>query len=438
MRWLYRHGLLWLLLAAGLLTRVVGLDFPGEVVFDEVHFGKFVTSYCCSGERFFDIHPPHGKLIVAGAAYIGGYNGEFSFDHIGQLYGSAPVAALRIAPALAGVLIPVLVYLLLLQAGVSRSGAFLGGLIFVFDNAFVVQSRIISLDNMLIAAVLGCLSVYLAAWRRGGWLRYVLCAVSGCLAGFAVGVKFTGLAALGVVGVLMLFRVFRAKTSRQFTSLVLCGLTILAMACVVYVGGWAFHFALLSEPGSGDAWGVPTGHFVTDFVDVHKKMLDANYNLEQGHTYSSMWWSWPMMNRPVFYWQNDGRSIYFLGNPVVWWGSFILGAVALVFSVMSLWFRDARVRSGGWVFLVGYCIAYIPLMRVPRALFLYHYMVPLVFFLLFGLQWLDYVLRNRNRRVWYCSMAVAVVVMFVFFSPLAYGLRTPSWQALLFWFSSWR
>jgi dolichyl-phosphate-mannose--protein O-mannosyl transferase len=36
-------------------------------VFDEVTFGKFVQAYCCTGERFFDIHPPHGKLLIAAA-----------------------------------------------------------------------------------------------------------------------------------------------------------------------------------------------------------------------------------------------------------------------------------------------------------------------------------------------------------------------------------
>lgn len=435
---MFRDVFFWILLVFGLLTRVVFLGFPDEVVFDEVHFGKFVTSYCCSHERFFDIHPPHGKLLIAGASYIGGYEGGFVFDHIGQSFDGVSVFALRIVPALAGALIPLLVYALLLQVGVSRIGAFVGGLFFVFDNAFIVQSRIISLDNMLVVGVLGSVSLYLASWKLNGWMRYMFCAFSGLFAGFAVGVKFTGFVGLGVVGLLIFLRLFSSKSWRDVSRIVSCGLIVLVCAFVVYVVGWAIHFSLLTEAGSGDVWGMPVGNFVTDVVEVHKKMLGANYNLEAGHSYGSAWWSWPTMSRPIFYWENGSRSLYFLGNPVVWWGSLLLGIIALVFSFMSFVFKDVRSRFQGWIFLLGYVVAFVPLMRVPRALFLYHYMTALVFFTLFGVQWLDYVLRDEDRWKWYAGIIIAVILGFVFFSPLTYGFSASSWHSMLFWFPSWR
>jgi dolichyl-phosphate-mannose-protein mannosyltransferase len=54
------------------LTRFYRLAEPPAVVFDEVHFGKFVTWYF-TGEYYFDIHPPLGKLIL----YIGGVLGKY-------------------------------------------------------------------------------------------------------------------------------------------------------------------------------------------------------------------------------------------------------------------------------------------------------------------------------------------------------------------------
>ncbi|MBI3421301.1 MAG: phospholipid carrier-dependent glycosyltransferase, partial [Candidatus Sungbacteria bacterium] len=50
---------LWLLTTASIGLHFTALDYPRQVVFDEVHFGKFVNAYCCTKERFFDIHPPH-------------------------------------------------------------------------------------------------------------------------------------------------------------------------------------------------------------------------------------------------------------------------------------------------------------------------------------------------------------------------------------------
>ncbi|MFN7088533.1 MAG: phospholipid carrier-dependent glycosyltransferase [Candidatus Paceibacteria bacterium] len=51
-------------LSLGLITRFLFIWNPPEVVFDEVHFGKFLYAYF-TGEYYFDIHPPLGKLILA-------------------------------------------------------------------------------------------------------------------------------------------------------------------------------------------------------------------------------------------------------------------------------------------------------------------------------------------------------------------------------------
>ena len=81
--------------------------------------GNFVSAYCCTGERIFDLHPPHGKLLIAAGARLGGYDGKFTFGQIGKPYGDVPVFALRFVPALAGVLIAPLFLLLLVELGAS-------------------------------------------------------------------------------------------------------------------------------------------------------------------------------------------------------------------------------------------------------------------------------------------------------------------------------
>src|SRR5688572_26002849 len=98
-RWSERKVLLMSLLAVAAATHLIGLGQPREVVFDEVHFGKFVSAYCCTGQRFFDIHPPHAKLLIAGAVKVSGYTGNLSFEHIGQSYGDSSPIPWRIVPA---------------------------------------------------------------------------------------------------------------------------------------------------------------------------------------------------------------------------------------------------------------------------------------------------------------------------------------------------
>ena len=128
-------GCLALLLIIGAITHFLFLASPRQVVFDEVHFGKFVTAYCCTHERFFDIHPPHAKLLIAGTSYVLGYRGGFDFQYIGEAYNSISITALRFFPAIMGIILPLLFFILLKQLHVSTKIAFLGGLFVALDNA---------------------------------------------------------------------------------------------------------------------------------------------------------------------------------------------------------------------------------------------------------------------------------------------------------------
>lgn len=419
--------------AVGILLIVAGgmhllrLSNPSQVIFDEVHFGKFVTAYCCTHERFFDIHPPHAKLLISGAAYLLGYRGGLDFDSIGEDYGAAAPFQLRFLPALMGILLPLVFYGLLRQLGVSRAVAFFGGLATTLDNALVVQTRLIALDGLLLLATFGAVWAYLWAQKKQSWWLYVL---TGVLAGLAVGTKFTGLAALVLLGALIIFN-FQVSIFKR----VLQALVILLCAFVVYVAGWWLHFALLTQPGSGDVWGLPTGHFWQDVVKLHQQMLSANYNLTATHPDESPWWSWPLMLTSVFYWSGNSAVIYFLGNPVVWWGTTILFIWAFLFSRREAWRK-------GWIPFAGFLIALLPLTRVPRALFLYHYLTPLLFALAFGLVWADQVMRKKKketRKQVLVLGAMAVTAGFVLFSPLTYGFQvSPAWLTALWWLPNWR
>ena len=110
------------ILAVLLLSIAVHFVFfghPRETVFDEVHFGKFVSGYF-THEYYFDIHPPLGKLIISGAAKAVGFQPGFSFGQIGDQFPDATYKAMRLLPTLAGTLLPLVVMLLLMELKFSR------------------------------------------------------------------------------------------------------------------------------------------------------------------------------------------------------------------------------------------------------------------------------------------------------------------------------
>ncbi len=433
-----------LLCVLSFAVRATGAGMVNQVVFDEVHFGKFISSYCCTHERFFDIHPPVGKLLIAGGAYLSGYDGRFPFSHIGQEYTNIPIGGIRMVPVLAGSLLPLILYILLRQTGVSPRISFLGGLAAALDNALVVESRFIITDSILLSATFGALACAFASIRSSRlWSGFFWAVAAGVASGIAVGTKFTGLVGGALVGLIFVYQAYRAGHSAWGIWLARI-LAALAAGVFVYLFGWMLHFSLLTMPGSGDVWGIPTGVFWHDLVTTHKQMVSANYNLTADHPYGSKWWTWPFMVRSVFYWQGQtNQFIYLIGNPVVWWGSIFLFCAGILFLLVQIargsW-KEIRLvfNSGAWVFLLGYFVSFVPLMRVPRVLFLYHYLTPLLFSLLFGLWWLDRTTPKKHHAL-LIGVSVVIGVGFVYISPLTYGITLPDmWYTALFIFSSWR
>ena len=426
----------WILFLVGVVTRFAALAHPREVVFDEATMGKFVSAYCCTGERIFDLHPPHGKLLIAAGAKLGRYDGTFPFGQIGKPYGDVPVTALRFMPAFIGSFIPPLFLLLMIELGASFPMAALGGLLTALDNALVLESRIIVWDGILVASILASLVCFLIAQRRQwGVTRWLV--ASGAAAGLAAGCKLTGLTALGLIGLTLLygFGVVTGPVTRRLRH----GLIILAIAVVVYTAGWIAHAVILRQPGPADAFYTSTGGVVHDVVTAHSAMIRENARLTASHPDASAPWTWPLMKVAPYFWQGTGASIYLVGNPVVWWGSTALLVVALLGASQG---RNDGARY--WIALAGYALAFLPLMMVTRVLFLYLYLTPLLFGLAFGLLWLDrqgWIRPNGlagQRRSYYGVIAIAAVG-FLAISPLTYGFSAGEYDEWLAAFvRSWR
>lgn len=130
-----RHAVfwLWILTSLALATRFYLIHYPNQVVFDEVHFGKF-SSYYLRRSYYFDVHPPLGKLMFAGMGYMSGFNGSYLFDKIGEDYVSrgVPYIAMRSMPAFLGAMLVPLVYAILIETKHSVPAAIFGAAMTLF------------------------------------------------------------------------------------------------------------------------------------------------------------------------------------------------------------------------------------------------------------------------------------------------------------------
>jgi len=421
-----------IVLALGVITHTLWFGNPPSAVFDEVHFGKFVSAYF-THEYYFDIHPPLGKLIIAGWGNIWGFNPGFSFANIGEAYPDKLYLALRFLPSLAGALLPLVVFGIAIELGIGIYAATLAGSLVAFDNALLAQSRLILLDPFLLLFGFGAVWCYLV-WRKRR-ASYWLLILSGALIGAAASIKWTGITFFAIIGILEIIRLFYNRNNMSPRKIILSVTALFILPIAVYAGSFAVHFSLLNKPGSGDAF-MPVNFQSTSFVDkftaLNKEMYRSNQRLSATHPYSSQWYTWPFLVRPIFYWTAADAKIYLIGNPFIWWAS-----TAAIITMLGIALRERRMASSALIIIIGaWLINLLPFIGIGRVMFLYHYLPALVWAII-GLAWL--VDRFPNPRKMALGFGAVALIVFVFFAPLSYGLpMSERATSLRIWMSSWR
>lgn len=460
---MHNKWLIIILLSLGLITRFLFFGHPDETVFDEVHFGKFVSGYY-TREYFFDIHPPAGKLIIAGFAKLFNFKPGFGFIDIGKKYPDNQHLTLRFLPSLAGALLPLVIYLLLLELGVSRLAAFSGGLLIVFENALLTQSHYILLDSLLLLFGFLSLLFYLKYKNSNRYelitSRYLL--LFGFFSGLALSIKWTGLGFLALPILIELIKIFKERSLKKFITILL---PPLAIALFIYSVFFTTHLIILDKSGPGNAFmsqgfqktlsgnqytndfNIKKSNLFQKFIELNAEMYKANQRLGAHHSYSSYWYSWPFMARPIYYWVKDNQRIYLIGNPIIWWISTVAVIFLLLQMIKNKWQRIEIFTTNNLApsfLLTGYMVNLLPFIGVKRIMFLYHYFVAYIFAIMI-LVWLVSQRKNSDSSAWLTTgkifrvIVIVSAISFIFFAPLSYGLGlSPESYEYRVWLSSWR
>ena len=153
------------LLAAA--VRFYKIWHPNQVVFDEVHFGKF-AAYYLKREYFFDVHPPLAKLLNAFGGWVAGFDGKFEFDNIGDKYleHNVPYVKMRAGPAIMGSAQIPLAYAIMRESGHCPSIAAMSAVMILLDNAHIAQDRLILLDAALVLFMMLSLYSYIRFYKE--------------------------------------------------------------------------------------------------------------------------------------------------------------------------------------------------------------------------------------------------------------------------------
>ncbi|XP_057317466.1 protein O-mannosyl-transferase 1-like [Hydractinia symbiolongicarpus] len=255
--WLFLIGL-----ASAL--RLYNLSKPSHVVFDEVHFGRF-TSYFMQNRFFFDVHPPLGKLLLALAAYLTGYDGTFEFNEIGQVIPADQmqhVYYLRLVPAIFGILLVPTVYEIILELGCSYWFAVFGGLLICFENMILVQSRFILLDSPMLFFIAFSICSYIKFVKQYYrpftlyWWIYLICLGVSITA--TVSIKYNGFLTVILIGGIAAFELWMligditVPARSVYKHIIARGMCLIVLPMLLYLLQFYVMFAVLYKSGPHD------------------------------------------------------------------------------------------------------------------------------------------------------------------------------------------
>jgi len=346
--------------AAAAALRFWRLGYPSEIVFDEVHFVGQARHYI-HGELFLDPHPPFAKLLITAGI---------------MLFGDHPMSW-RVGNALLGTALVAITYFLGRRMFGSRLAAAVAAGLIALDGFFIVDSRIACIDIVyLTLAAIAYLLLFRFMETRDFIQRRRLLPIIGMVLGLCLGSKLyvPGITFL-LVNAFLLFTLWRSaealdvardSSSRtggpmRFRWTAGAALITGSISAMFYLASFLPHYALGWWGGLADLL-----HYYKDVIWYENSVATAT------HPYASPWWSWPLMLRPVAYWQNfpaHGKValIWGAGNPLTWW--------AVVPAIMITSARALERPNLSRVFIVvGFFAYYLIWVPIGRILFLYHYL----------------------------------------------------------------
>ena len=423
--------------------------FPGSVspltgsYFDEIYYTRTIYEFLHGLPTYENTHPPFGKVLIM----------------LGTLLFSTSPFGFRFMGTLFGVLMLPFLYLLGRNISKNRVIGFFAAFIFAFDFMHFVQTRITTIDvfiTFFVILMYYFMERYLSysfydTSLKKTWIPLGACGIA---FGFGVASKWTGAyagAGLALLFFLQLFRRYqeyryalanpKGKTGnikhsyiiqhfREYTlkTIGFCMIFFVAIPFVIYLLSY-IPFVDSSHPG-----------LLERMLANQSTMYNYHSKLEATHPYSSHWYEWPTMIRPIFYYSgtlagNVRLGISSFGNPLVWWLGIPAGLYTLYKAVIH--------REKTAVLLsIGYLAMYCPWFLVDRCTFIYHYFpcTPfVVLMIIYSFLGIQKRLSKKNSYILLAAYALSCFVLFIIFYPVLAGtpVTTDYVNDYLRWMNSW-
>ena len=170
-------------------------------------------------------------------------------------------------------------------------------------------------------------------------------------------------------------------------------------------------------------------------IDTNKMMYDYHANLVATHPFSSVWYEWPIMANPVWFYSgsvdNLRMTITDIGNPAIWW----FGIASFVYLVISSIVKKDKNNIFLLIFILTSSVPYV---FISRLMFMYHYFITLPFVMLGIVSFIKWITeRIKNDKVYYGYIAIIIVMFIIFYPVVSATPVSDSYINSLKWLSHW-
>jgi dolichyl-phosphate-mannose-protein mannosyltransferase len=409
------------------------------MIFDEIYHARTAYEYLKRMEPYEWTHPPLGKLLISLGILIFGMN-PFGWRIIGTLFGAA--------------MVPIM-YMFGKKLFNGRFYGFCSAFLIMFDFMHFSLSRIATIDVyatfFIILMYYYMVDYFMNKSYQTGFKQSLkplfLC---GLFFGLGAASKWIGLYAGG--GLALLFFLAKYSEYRDYTKemahpnknmkapwldnfISLNKLTIfifcIFFAMIPFVIYMLSYIPYMSTPG----------HDFCVFITNQSDMLNYHSNgvLSATHPYSSRFWEWPIMRRPLLtYYGTDlpadmSSSMTIMGNPAIWWFGILAIGASFIIAIRK---RDKKMT----VVFTAIAFQYIPWFGITRITFIYHFFSSVPFMILSIVYIIKTLLEGSRPQMKYAiyGYLILVLVLFIMFYPVLSGLEVPRNYVLnyLQWFKS--
>ncbi|MBF0490135.1 MAG: phospholipid carrier-dependent glycosyltransferase [Candidatus Omnitrophica bacterium] len=305
------------------------LSYPLEPYYDEVYYVNFIRQLTNlqAYNTSLTIHPPLSHFVDAVFLLLLG-------DHSWVW---------RLSALLCGLAVLVLIYLVTKLFFRNTVVAIFAVVLFALNGLSITQARIEMPNAMML--MFSLLSFYFfLCYRLDRVMSKEICILAtGICLGLAFATKLPALSWM-VMFCLISFNDLRKRSDHALRLEEIFGFFVLLPFLIYFLCHLFIPFL--------------QNHTWSDIWKIQQVNLNYHFHIAntQTHGYSSPWWSWPLMLRPIWYFFKSSHGvvngIFCVGNPMVLW-AFPLGLIFAVWRFLRKEFfpsgKLCRVKLNGLV-----------------------------------------------------------------------------------------